>query len=103
VWDLSTTELDAIFAGTGKARRWWYELALYTAWHTAAFASQAMAGKLEAWSTYQQKVTGAAPAPAPAPAAPVSWETRKAERAAQMALFKKHHAARTTPPRVRRG
>lgn len=101
MWEASPTELDAVFAGTGKARRWWYELALYTAWHTAAFASQAMAGKLEAWSTYQQKVTGAAPAPAPA--APVSWETRKAERAAQMALFKKHHAARTTPPRVRRG
>jgi hypothetical protein len=102
VWDLSLTELEAVFAGASKARTWWYELALYTAWHTAAFASQAMAGKLEAWSTYQQKVTGSTPTTA-APAGPVSWEARKAERAAQMALFKKHQQARTTPPRARRG
>jgi hypothetical protein len=101
VWDLSPTELDAVFAGTGKARRWWYELALYTAWHTAAFASQAMAGNLKAWETYQQKATGVAAAPTPA--SPVSWQARKAERAAQMALFKKHQAARTTPIRRHRG
>jgi hypothetical protein len=101
VWDLSPTELDAVFAGAGKMRRWWYELALFTAWHVAAFASQAMAGKLDAWSTYQQKFTGSVPTPAPGP--PVSWEARKAERAAQMALFKKHQAARTTPIRRHRG
>ena len=101
MWDLSPTELDAVFAGAGKARRWWYELALFTAWHTAAFASQAFGGKLEPWSTYRSKVTGT-PDPAPAPVSE-SWQARKAAREQQMALFKKHQQQRTTPPRSRRG
>lgn len=99
VWDLSPAELLSVLSGASKARRWAYELALYTAWHTAAFASQAINGKLDSWDTIRRKVTGTAPAPA----APADWKTRKAERAAQMALFRKHQAARTAPHRGRRG
>lgn len=83
-----------MFAGASKARRWRYEVALFTAWHTAAFATQAWAGKLKAWDTYRAELTGRAAAPVPTPAAPRSWEVQKAERAAQMALFHKHLAAR---------
>jgi hypothetical protein len=98
VWDLSPAELRSVLEGAAKARTWVYEVALFTAWHTATFASLAFQGKLDSWESYRRKVSGA-----PAPAVPVSWQARKAERAAQMALFKKHQAARTAPHRGRRG
>jgi hypothetical protein len=78
-------------SGASTLRTWWYELALYTAWHTAAFAAQAMAGKLGPWSEYRARVVHGDPErAAPGP----SWQVQKAERQRQMNLHRRHLAQR---------
>lgn len=98
MWELSPSEQHAVFLGTDKIRAWWYELALYTAWHTASFATSALVGKLRPWDHYRQKLTGKT-----IPAPVQSWQERKAARQAQMDLLKRHQQQRTVLPKVRRG
>lgn len=83
--------------GAGTRRQDEYELALFTAWHTAVFHGLAKAGKLHDWAFYRDKAKGVR-----APVTPLDGMTRKAERQAQMTQFKKHQQQRTRGP-VRRG
>lgn len=85
-----------MFTGISTQRMWWYELALFTAWHVAAFTSATKVGKLQPWTHYQQKVSGKTSA---APSA--DWKTRKAERKQQMADLQKHREIRQRPVRKR--
>ena len=85
--------------GANKQRRWWYELMLFTAWHMAAFNSQAKAGKLDSWDRVRQKL-GGADTPKKAP---TDWRILKAESQRQVAQFQKHQAVKTRPPRRRHG
>lgn len=73
-------------------------MALFAAWHTAAFVAQAKAGQLKPWSEIRSKFLGIRDQPIPK-----DWRTRKAERAAQMAQYKKHQAQRNRPLKVSRG
>lgn len=88
---MTPSEIGAVFAGKAKQRLDRYELALYTAWHTAVFSSQMKHGKIDPWETIQGRFRGT-------PDGPVvkkDWRARKAERQAQMQQLKKHQHQRT--------
>lgn len=98
MWDLGPSELAAVMTGGTLQRTWLYELALFTAWHTAAFNGLAKVGKLKDWSEYRRKFTGTT-VTTTVPA--VSWKERKAERQRQLEQLKKHQEKRKGLPKRR--
>lgn len=84
--------------GTAAFHRGWYELALYTAWHVAAFNSQTKSKTgLKPWGQIRAKLLGVEEQHVP-----VSGMQRKAERQRQMSEFRKHQEQRKRPV-IKRG
>lgn len=81
--------------GAAKRETRRYELALFVAWHTAAFTVSAKAGKLKEFSHYRAKLVGKSET---ATTMPQDWRDRKRERQQQMEMLKKHRAQRTRQP-----
>jgi len=94
--------MSVLFRSASKQRAWLtellYEVALFTAWHGAAFTQAVEVGKLHDFAYYRAQLNKRVAAPAPAP----TWQQQKAARKRQMDLLEKHRRRRQAPVKPRR-